>query len=124
MKALLIISHGSRREASNTEVFDLTRQLEKQSGKTLSLAGCAFLEMAQPGVQEAIDGLVNSGATEILIFPHFLAAGIHVTRDIPDELDEARRRHPEVILSLLPHLGALPGLSSLILTRLFAPASQ
>jgi len=119
MKALLIISHGSRRADSNNEVFRLTEELRTKSGATIPLVACAFLEIAEPKVQAAIDGLVADGATDILVFPHFLAAGTHVARDIPRELETAGARHPNLTFTLLPHLGALPGLSSLILKMLY-----
>lgn len=118
MKALLVISHGSRRAASNEEVFRLTDDLRRNAGTELSLTACAFLEITEPKVQTAIDELAASGATEILIFPHFLAAGTHAARDIPRELEAAGKRHPDITFTLLPHLGALPGLSSLVLNLL------
>jgi sirohydrochlorin ferrochelatase len=118
MNALLIISHGSRRAASNEEVFRLTDELRKDSAAELALVACAFLEIAEPKVQSAIDELVEKGATEIRVFPHFLAAGTHVARDIPRELEAAEKRHSGITFTLLPHLGALPGLSSLILKLL------
>ena len=117
-KALLIISHGSRLKDSNAEVFKLTARLREQSGEELQLVACAFLEITEPGVQSMVDELVLEGATEILVFPHFLAAGTHVARDIPREIDEARLSHPNVRFTLLPHLGALPGIPSLILSEL------
>ena len=85
---------------------------------SISLTTCAFLEIAQPSVQTAIDELVASGATEIRIFPHFLAAGTHVAQDIPRHMEEASLRHPNLTFTLLPHLGALPGLADLILNRI------
>jgi len=116
MNALLIISHGSRRAASNTEVFTLTGRIRQSAGAALPLVECAFLEIAEPGVQGAIDRLVESGATNIQVFPHFLAAGSHVTTDIARELTLARETHEEVQFNLLPHLGSLAELPGLILT--------
>jgi sirohydrochlorin ferrochelatase len=118
MKALLVISHGSRRTASNEEVFRLTDDLRENFDAELSEVACAFLEITEPKVQSAIDELAAAGATEILVFPHFLAAGLHVARDIPRELETAGARHPGITFTLLPHLGALPGLSGLILKLL------
>jgi sirohydrochlorin ferrochelatase len=116
MKALLIISHGSRRRASNQEVFALTDTLRQQTSGTR--VACAFLEIAPPKIQDAMDELIENGATDILVFPHFLAAGTHVAHDIPRALDAARTRHPGITITLLPHLGALPGIPDLILNQL------
>jgi len=110
--ALLIISHGSRRAASNEEVFALTDQIRKFA--TGVLIDCAFLEITEPTVQQKIDELAAAGTTNIQVFPHFLAAGTHVTKDIPREIRTAQNKHPEITFQPLPHLGSLNELPSLI----------
>jgi sirohydrochlorin ferrochelatase len=50
MDALLLIAHGSRREASNDEVRELTRELVQKSKRKFSIVECAFLELAIPGI--------------------------------------------------------------------------
>lgn len=112
--ALLIISHGSRRAASNEEIFALTDRIRALSGNLT--VEYAFLEITEPTVQQAIDQLAQKGITDIQVFPHFLAAGAHVANDIPREVETAKRKHPAITFSLLPHLGALPDLASQILT--------
>jgi sirohydrochlorin ferrochelatase len=111
--ALLIISHGSRRTASNQEVLNLTARIRAAAGGMP--VDCAFLEMAAPTVQQKIDELAAAGATDIQVFPHFLAAGAHVTADIPREIETARSRHAAIDFHLLPHLGSLTELPELII---------
>ena len=115
-KALLIISHGSRRPVSNEEVQALTARVQKLSGGMT--VECAFLEMTPPSVQQKIDELAAGGVTHIQVFPHFLAAGAHVTSDIPREIETARQKHPGISFSILAHLGSLPELPRLILGQL------
>lgn len=115
MKAVLIISHGSRRKESNAEVARLTEQVRSQAGNDIEIVTHAFLEITPPNVEEAVEKLVAKGVDEILVFPHFLAAGTHVVNDIPWMLDESKKQAPNVQFKILPHLGALPGISSLIL---------
>ena len=111
--ALLIISHGSRRAASNEEVFALTSRIrELAAGRMVE---CAFLEITTPTVQQKIDEMAAAGVTHIQIFPHFLAAGTHVTNDIPREMEEAKLRHQTIRFNLLPHLGSMKDLPGLIL---------
>jgi sirohydrochlorin ferrochelatase len=112
MNALLIISHGSRRAASNEEVIALTETIRTTSESPVS---CGFLELVTPTVSMAIDQLVAEGATTIQIFPHFLAAGAHVTHDIPHEIEKSKQAHPSVLFHMLPHLGSLKELPHLIL---------
>ena len=110
--ALLIISHGSRRAASNDEVAELTARVRASAGDMT--VECAFLEITEPTVQQAVDKLAATGITDIQVFPHFLAAGTHVSRDIPREIEAAKTKHPEITFNLLPHLGSLPELPALI----------
>nr|WP_269844992.1 CbiX/SirB N-terminal domain-containing protein [Tichowtungia aerotolerans] len=112
--ALLIISHGSRRSASNEEVLSLTTSLREAAASSVAIVDCAFLEITRPTVQEKIDQMANSGVTSIQVFPHFLAAGAHVTFDIPREIETARQKHPGITFHILPHLGSLEGLPTLI----------
>jgi len=114
--ALLIISHGSRRAASNDEVAELTARVRANAGEMT--VECAFLEITEPTVQQAIDQLAETGVTDIQVFPHFLAAGTHVSRDIPREIEVAKTKHPEITFNLLPHLGSLTELPGLMLGQL------
>ena len=114
--ALLIISHGSRRAASNEEVANLTARVRERSAGMI--VEHAFLEITEPTVQQKIDELAANGVTDIQIFPHFLAAGSHVTSDIPREIESAQKKYPATSFSILPHLGALAELPALILKNI------
>jgi len=119
MRALLIIAHGSRRKESNDEVRRLTARIKENSGPAFDDVMCAFLEISSPQIDSAIADLADAGATEIKVFPYFLAAGTHVVNDIPRLLDDARECYPAISIELLPHLGALQGISSLILNQIY-----
>jgi len=118
MKVLLIVSHGSRRKESNNEVRRLAERIAEQAGSSFSKVSCAFLELTHPTIDAAIDALAGEGATEIVVFPFFLAAGTHVVNDIPRIIDEARGDLPDVDISVVSHLGALPGLIHVILDHI------
>jgi len=106
MKALLIIVHGSRRSRSNEEVKQLAGQLNTTLGETFPIIECGFLEIAEPAIGQAVDHCVAQGASEIRVLPYFLSAGRHVSEDVPAEINEAAKRHPDITLSIAPHIGA------------------
>ncbi|MEI6891920.1 MAG: CbiX/SirB N-terminal domain-containing protein [Pontiella sp.] len=118
MKALLIIAHGSRRKESNEEVRRLATQIEENTGPAFNLVSSAFLEISSPPIDFAVAALVKAGAKEINIFPYFLAAGTHVANDIPQLIQKEQANHPDVHFKIMPHLGALPGISSLIIHQI------
>ncbi|WP_258868004.1 sirohydrochlorin chelatase [Alkalilimnicola ehrlichii] len=120
MRALLILAHGSRREASNDEVRELARMLASRLDLSFSRVDAAFLELTSPTIDQAVDEAVAAGATQVVLYPYFLAAGRHVAEDIPAIVDRCRSRHPAVAIDLRPYLGASPALIELLINELSA----
>lgn len=115
MSSLLIIAHGSRRSASNDEVRQLADQVRAQPHHAYDHIGAAFLELAEPSIQAGLAALVAQGATDIVAFPYFLAAGTHVAQDIPEAIAEFSALHPQVNVRVTSHLGASAALPAAIL---------
>ena len=124
MKALLVVAHGSRRKESNDEVRRLAARVNENSGPAFDLVEPAFLEISSPQIDSAVADLVEDGATSIKVFPYFLAAGTHVVNDIPRIIGEERDLYPNVDFEILPHLGALQGISTLILNQIYKGAPR
>ena len=123
MKALLIIAHGSRRKDSNDEVRRLADRIRENAGPNFDFVTSSFLEISSPQVDSAIADLADDGVTDIIIFPYFLAAGTHVFSEIPKLIGEEKENHPSIHFEILPHLGALQGISTLILSQVYKTAS-
>jgi sirohydrochlorin ferrochelatase len=115
MKALLIVAHGSRREASNEEIRELTGRIEAQAGARYDIVDCAFLELAQPSIPDGIQCCINRGADEVVVLPYFLSAGRHVAEDIPNDVKLKQDEHPEVNIRIAPYVGGLEGIAGLML---------
>jgi sirohydrochlorin ferrochelatase len=113
--SLLIIAHGSRRDASNDEVRALCERVRTQAHVPYEHIETAFLELAEPDIPTGLAALAARGATEIVAFPYFLAAGTHVAQDIPEAIAEFRLAHPAVSVRITPHLGAASVLPEAIL---------
>ena len=64
MKAVLLISHGSRFPETEEEIRAFTRQLKEKSA--VPIVEYAFLDIAHPSIPEGIDTCVTQGATEII----------------------------------------------------------
>lgn len=115
MKSLLLIAHGSRREASNQEVRELTDRLAQVAGERFDLVLPAFLELAEPNIQGGVDRCVAAGATSVKVVPYFLSAGRHVAADIPEELAKARCRHSGVAILACDYLGRHKAIPDILL---------
>lgn len=115
MPSLLIIAHGSRRAASNDEVRRLAEHVRAQPEQAYSHVEAAFLELAEPGIEDGLAALAEKGETEIVAFPYFLAAGTHVAQDIPKAIAGFSAAYPMVKVRVTPHLGASASLPATIL---------
>lgn len=105
LPALLLVAHGSRRQASNEEIKALTAALSKCLHHHFSCISCVFLELAEPSIPQGIDSCVAGGANRILILPYFLAAGTHIATDIPAAIAEKKKQYPQVHIEISEYCG-------------------
>lgn len=113
-KALVIVAHGSRRDASNDEVTALGQSVKELQGSNYHTVLTSFLEFASPSLEESLLNSISDGVSEIVILPYFLASGNHVTRDIPEIIQKIQDIHPHVKISLKEHLGSAAGMVKLL----------
>jgi sirohydrochlorin ferrochelatase len=117
LKALILLSHGSRRRESSQEMMALVKTASNLKHPPFDHVACAFGQFAQPGLDDTVDGLVAQGVTHIVVFPLFLAAGSHVLEDVPAMIQKARARHPAITMTMMPHLGQTPDLAPFLLAQ-------
>lgn len=116
LKALIILAHGSRREASNQEVATLAERLRDQLPE-FDLLGHAFLELARPGINKTASDLITAGATRITVLPYFLVAGRHVVEDIPAQIAALDVSYPGTKITLLEYIGASTAMDGLLIDQ-------
>jgi len=115
MQALVLIAHGSRRQASNTEVTNLVSGLKQTGRDRYQIIEAGFLEIATPSIPEAVESCIEYGATSVVIVPYFLAAGRHVTEDIPRIVKLITEQHRGVNIHVAEHIGVAGSMNQLIL---------
>ena len=122
MHALVMIAHGSRRQASNHEVMDLSCRLQRSASDRFQLFETGFLEIANPSIPEAIESCIHKGATCITVVPYFLSAGRHVVEDIPGIIEPLAQKHKAVRIHVTEHVGASDSMVRLILeSAIYSP---
>ncbi len=114
-RALIVVSHGSRREASNEEVKRLAQLLLTHQENSFDDVSAAFLELAEPSIPDGIAAAIERGADEVTVLPYFLSAGRHVTQDIPAEVDKACRHKPDAVIRIAPYIGRAPEMAEIVL---------
>jgi|TARA_B100001964_G_C14154394_1_gene563587 sirohydrochlorin cobaltochelatase len=100
---LILLAHGSR-DPKWTETFEglYTRLGNAMNVEQVSLA---YLELAEPRLEHALDKVRESGATRIEILPLFFATGRHLREDVPAMLETYRQKHSALTLELLAPVG-------------------
>lgn len=119
-RALLVVAHGSRRNASNDEIRHLVEQLGCSEMNDFDMVMAAFLELAEPSIPDGIEDCIQRGASEVLVFPYFLSAGRHVTEDIPAAVKIKQQQHSSITIIIADYLGISDGMPGMIFEHLNA----
>lgn len=119
MTHLLVVAHGSRREASNNEISELVARL-RNSCELFAGIDYAFLEIAKPSIQVALRQQIAQGAVDIVVLPYFLSAGRHVVTDIPEQVEQVSVDVPNINIKIAPYLGASENIDALLIQQAFS----
>jgi sirohydrochlorin ferrochelatase len=65
----------------------------------------SFLELAEPTIEQAIEGLSAQGFRRILVVPILLFTAAHAKSDIPDAVSEFAAKHGITVVGQTPSLG-------------------
>lgn len=113
--AVLLIAHGSRQQEANDDLYYFAEQL-RQRGR-YGWVEAAFLELAEPTIEVGAVRCVEQGASQVILLPYFLSAGVHVRRDLTEARDRLQARFPHVRFRLAEPLGRHPLLLEVITER-------
>jgi sirohydrochlorin ferrochelatase len=118
-KVLLIMAHGSRREAANDEFRALVAQIA-QTLEGYREVRAIFLELAVPDLAQACAELAGTGeeVTHIDLYPLFFNQGKHVERDIPAQIAQVQQGYPQLSVRQLPYFGSSAQLAGLVVQHI------
>jgi sirohydrochlorin ferrochelatase len=113
---VILVDHGSRREASNRLLLEVVSQFVMASG--LKIVEPAHMELAEPSIATAFARCVARGAKTVVVFPYFLLPGRHWHDDIPRLAADASRSHPGIRYLVTAPFGLHPLMSEVIGQRI------
>ncbi|MEF8786221.1 MAG: CbiX/SirB N-terminal domain-containing protein [Haloarculaceae archaeon] len=119
-EAVLLVGHGSRREKSNEQVRTLAADLENRLGVPVD---AGFLELAEPSIPDAIEGLAET-VSQITVVQLSLFAASHVKTDVPLAVQQARAEYDDLTLNNGAHLGVHPAIVDLLDDRAAAVEAE
>jgi sirohydrochlorin cobaltochelatase len=115
-RPLLMIGHGTRDEQGRQCFLDFAAEYHRLD-PSRPVFPC-FLELTSPSIQEVVDQCVAEGYTDLSALPILLFAARHNKFDVTNELDIARRRHPQITYHYGRHFGITPSILDLWKGRL------
>ncbi len=115
MESIILIGHGSPRKEANN-IGHMANILRCICG--IESVETAYLQFAEPDLMTALRDAVNKGAKKVIVHPFFLTSGMHVTKDIPEIIDNAKAFYPDVEFILTEPTGIHEKLADVILERI------
>lgn len=115
MEAILILAHGSREKQTERIFDDLIKQVRAQAGLVIE---SAFMEFSQRTISAGLESLAAQGARRIRVIPYFLFTGVHIKKDIPEELAAFRQNNPDLDIVLEDVIGTDPLMVDIVARRI------
>lgn len=116
MKGILIIAHGSRRK----ETLDTMEQVFAMVQESLPNVPVehAYMEFCDVNLEKGLDILREKGIDEIVVVPYFLFDGMHIIKDIPEEINAYLEKYPELKISMGKTLGVDKRIADVLCDRI------
>lgn len=97
MEGIIVIGHGSRSPEARDIFFKIVDALSKKLG--CDAYGCS-MELSDPKIPETIKVLYDKGIRDITVVPYFLYTGIHIKEDIPEILNEEKKKYSDINIKM------------------------
>lgn len=102
---LILLAHGSPDPNWQAPFQRLADALTSRMQTPLRLA---YMELCGPSLETTVAELAETGTTRAEILPLFFAAGRHLRKDVPGQVEALRQAYPGLDLTLLPPVGEHP----------------
>ena len=100
---IIILAHGSKISSGNEglhEIVGLIREIGDYEA-----VEAAFLQLASPGLEEAVNALAGKNVGKIIVMPLLLFSGNHVCEDIPRAVDREKTKYPDITFEITRNIG-------------------
>lgn len=78
---VLVVGHGSSMPYNKQLIQDIAGMLSKKIPQAVTRIG--FMNINKPTIKDGLDSFKGTGVKKIVVFPLFLAKGVHTTEDVP-----------------------------------------
>ncbi len=78
---LLVVGHGSSMPYNKQMIEEIAAKISRRLPGAVTRTG--FMNINRPTIKDGIDSFRGTGVRKIVVFPLFLARGVHTTEDVP-----------------------------------------
>jgi sirohydrochlorin cobaltochelatase len=110
--AVIILGHGSRSKGADETVKRVVVEVKKIGG--YEIVEHAFLQYVRPAPHDAMEKCVQQQAEKIVIVPFFMQSGAHVSRDIPELVEKAKKQYSNIDIVVTDCVGAHPLMAKIV----------
>jgi sirohydrochlorin ferrochelatase len=114
-QAVILIDHGSRKPAAAATLAEVADMVSALLGLPVYPA---HMSLAEPTLEQALAQATAAGAGRVVVFPYFLAEGVHGAGDVPAQAARAAAARPDVEIVLAEPLGADSAIADLVARRI------
>jgi sirohydrochlorin ferrochelatase len=110
--AIIILGHGSRSSDADETVKRVAVKVKEIGG--YEIVEHAFLQYMRPTPREALEKCVQQQAEKIVIVPLFIQSGAHVSRDIPELAEKAKKQYTNIDIIITDRVGTHPLMAKIV----------
>lgn len=114
--AAILLAHGSRDPHWLAPFTQMLEKIREQSAD--NRVELAYLELAEPGLESKIEELADEGFVQMVIIPLFFAAGKHLRKDVPLQVEQVQHQLMQRGLNIKVELHAPIGLEPEVATAI------
>ena len=109
---IVLFAHGSRDHDWRASIEAVRAEIERSQPAVQ--VRCAYLELCEPDLRQAVQSLLAEGIRSLSIVPMFLGTGRHAREDLPVLAAALQNEHPDLPITLLRPVGEDPRLVTLM----------
>jgi len=116
---IIIVGHGSTAADADGTAYiadQLHSMLHADCKK--DCVRVAYLQFMKPELKESLDNIAQEGINKIVIHPFFLSRGFHVTKNIPQIIENFQNTYPGIKVICTAPLGVHEKLAEVVLKRI------
>ena len=116
MEAILILAHGSKRNETKQTLNSIVQKVRHKIGSESVYP--AYLQFSEQDMETIIKQLVDKGVKKFIVMPMFLFDGVHVTVDIPEEINKIKQIYSGIEIVITRHIGDDERIADIIIDRI------